>query len=826
MGTPARPAIDRRATSGALRKPRRSPLALAACLFVALLLPGCDRQTNREETPQAPTTQGQQQERTTPTPEKNSPPRRTKSRDYDFQNYTETGDLNALKKRGTIRFIGLAADEDDMLPRSAVITQRHFDLAMKLADQLGLEPRWIQVDTPEHALTMLKEGKADILAGNLTRTEEREKNFNLSQTMITAHQVLVTGADSPSIDKISELEGRTLSTLEGSTYAKSAKALQEKIPNLTLKFFAIKKSDNPDTLLDWLNQRKGVVTILDSNIVDNALKYRQDFHKGAAIGDKEEIVWAVRKNAPELKRKLNNFFTRTLVTAPDRTRSDWKSIKKSRVLRLLTYNGPTSYFIWQGALMGFDHDLVLKFAKAHDLELQLIVVPHDENLIDWLKDGKGDIAGASSTITDERKSQGIEFTTPYLEMPEQVLSNSKKPKVESLQDLNGRTLTLRAYSSFIETAKSLKKSGIDVKIEIAAPDISYEHLINMVADGELEATIVDAGAARIQASLRDSLVPGIEVSDPRPQGWMVNTGNEKLLEKLNEFIQNYRKTDDYATKVRMYFTPDKRFSKKVAAEIQPGKDISPYDDLVKAAAEKYEIDWLFVVAQMWQESSFNPKAESPVGAQGLLQVMPRTAEEMGYPPPLFDPRRGLEAGIKYMHWLQDRFDAEVDLENKLWFSLAAYNAGIGHVYDAQRLADKLGLDRNVWFDNVEKAMLKLSEPRYFNKARYGYARGAEPVEYVRNISQLYRTYSDINSESVRTRLPQLPPPAMIALVAHKPRLQAEGLFELTRKKPLPYCRYGILQNEQKKVLRRAQDVVSGQKIHARLAEGEITASVE
>ncbi|WP_288130409.1 transporter substrate-binding domain-containing protein [Microbulbifer sp.] len=748
MGTPPLSGTDCGHTRSHRLSCPRILIPLTICLM--LMLCGCDRSDNEY----APSGEQIQGANTSPTENTKKTPRRTKTRDYDFENYVETGDLKALKKRGVIRFVGLSADDDDMLPRSAVVTMKHFHLATELAERLGLEPRWVQASSPEHALQLLNEGKADIVAANLTRTKEREKNFALSQAIDDTKQVLVTSRENAPIDEISDLEGRTLSVLEGSTYADTARKLKKKIPSLKLDFWEVRKSGNLDRLLDRINQEKDFVTILDSNMVDSVADYRQDFQRGAILSDTEEIVWATRKKNPNLKHKLNTFLTRKLVSAPERTASDWKSIRKSRVLRLLTYNGPTSYFMWQGALMGFDYDLALKFAKKHDLELQVIVVPYDESLIDWLKAGKGDIAGASTTVTEERNKQGIQFTTPYLEMREQVISNTKKPKIETLQDLNGRTLTLRAYSSFIETARALQKSGIDLKIETADPDVSYAQLLNMVADGEIDATIADASAVKIAANLRDTATGGVMLSDPRAQAWMVLPENRRLLAHLNNFIGKYRKTGDYAVKVRTYFEPDERFAKKIAARVQPGEDISPYDNLVKNAAKKHDIDWLLVTAQMWQESSFNPKAESPVGAQGLLQVMPRTAEEMGYPPPLFDPERGLQAGVKYLDWLRDRFDPEVDLQNRLWLSLAAYNAGIGHVYDAQRLAETLGLDRNVWFDNVEVAMLKLSEPRYFNKARYGYARGAEPVEYVRKISRLYRAYSDVKSEGVASLFPR------------------------------------------------------------------------
>ncbi|WHI53440.1 transglycosylase SLT domain-containing protein [Microbulbifer sp. MLAF003] len=118
---------------------------------------------------------------------------------------------------------------------------------------------------------------------------------------------------------------------------------------------------------------------------------------------------------------------------------------------------------------------------------------------------------------------------------------------------------------------------------------------------------------------------------------------------------------------------------------------------------------------------------------------------------MFEPERGIKAGVKYMDWVRDRFNPALPTVNKLWFTLASYNAGYGHLLDAQRLAEQLGLDPNVWFDNVEVAMLKLAQPQYFKRARYGYVRGSEPVQYVRNISNLYKAYVEMMSDDVSMR---------------------------------------------------------------------------
>ena len=160
---------------------------------------------------------------------------------------------------------------------------------------------------------------------------------------------------------------------------------------------------------------------------------------------------------------------------------------------------------------------------------------------------------------------------------------------------------------------------------------------------------------------------------------------------------------------------------------------------MKKYAREYGFDWRLLVAQMYQESRFNPKAKSWVGARGLMQVMPRTAKELGFKN-LQDPDTGIHAGVKYLKWVRERFEPELDVRDRMWFTLAAYNAGQGHVKDARRLARRKGWNPNRWFDNVEKAMLLLSKRKYARRARHGYVRGREPVNYVRDIRNRFIAY--------------------------------------------------------------------------------------
>jgi membrane-bound lytic murein transglycosylase F len=142
-----------------------------------------------------------------------------------------------------------------------------------------------------------------------------------------------------------------------------------------------------------------------------------------------------------------------------------------------------------------------------------------------------------------------------------------------------------------------------------------------------------------------------------------------------------------------------------------------------------------------------------------MQLMPRTALSLGFKN-IDAPADGIQAGIKYMSWLGDRFSKELPVAERLWFSLAAYNAGIGHVHDARRLAGQIGLDPDRWFENTESAILLLAKKKYSSKARYGFVNGREPVNYVRDIKQRFEAYTELGDNLLGASI--LPQPSVLA----------------------------------------------------------------
>ena len=187
----------------------------------------------------------------------------------------------------------------------------------------------------------------------------------------------------------------------------------------------------------------------------------------------------------------------------------------------------------------------------------------------------------------------------------------------------------------------------------------------------------------------------------------------------------------------------KRYFPEKQRNIDNNFYISPYDKLVIKYAEKYQFDWRLVLAQMYQESKFRPNANSYSGAKGLMQIMPRTARELGYSK-VEDPETGIKAGLKYMKILRDRYGKEFSESERNWFALASYNAGYERIQDARKFAEELGYDSDRWFGHVELAMQKLAKPENRKYTRFGFCRCGQTVVYVRNIRKLYNSYIQLS----------------------------------------------------------------------------------
>ena len=407
---------------------------------------------------------------------------------------------------------------------------------------------------------------------------------------------------------------------------------------------------------------------------------------------------------------------------------------------MITRNSPETYFLWRGELMGFDYDLMKEFANRQGLTLQVIVAQTFDEMIQLLEEGRGDVIAAGISRTDERKTKHT-FSIRYNRVDEMLVAHRDSPEITTKESLRGRSIHIRQTSAFWTTGQELAKRYGTTLVPVDE-SISTEMLINQIANKEIDLTIADSNLVAIEMNFRDDIVAPMVLNETIPWAYIVRQNNSQLLNELNAYIRKEYRQTFYNVIKQKYFSDKSRKETHRQERVTRDSDLSPYDALVKRHSQRHNFDWRLITAQMYQESKFNPRAESGAGARGLMQVLPSTAEELGYDN-LKDPEVGIAAGVDYLNWTKERFTEDLPLEERLFFALAAYNAGFGHVYDAKRLAMRLGLDHRKWFNNVERAMLLLQQPEYYKNARFGYVRGSEPVNYVRTIHQRYMSYLEI-----------------------------------------------------------------------------------
>lgn len=722
------------------RDRKKSPVAAGLIILIlSLFVAGCSpRQASDSEAPASTETQSASNDATAVA---EAPAQPAVQPEPGAPQYIETGDLADIQRHGTIRLIIPRWSDAETLPREGFPTQVYRDLATGFVDSLGLELQWIPVSSYQDMITALLEGRGDLIVANLTHTDDRDKAIGFSLPLTQTNEVIITPANTTPLTGIENLQGKTIAVGTGTSFEETLKKVADSNPSVPFTLKALNDVKNPDTLLDRLVKKEFDATVLDNNIAAAVAAYRDDIQLNFDLNDIQNIAWATRPDAKELLTRLNLYITQTLTTSyrGQRFTDDFAAIKKRKTLRMLTRNSPTNYFLWRGELMGFEYDLVKKFADEHQLKLEVVVAPAKVDMIEWLKEGKADLIAAAMTILPERTERGIAFTRPYNKIGEQLAYHRDSPPLTSLEDLAGKTITVRQNTAYWHTAEQWLKQGHEFTLQPATDNLNTDEILAQVASGELKATLADSHLIAIEQRFHEALVTGYLQEPMREHGWAVRDNNPELLTALNQFLKKHYRGLFFNVTYNKYFKNKKRIGKYQGQRLNQQADLSPYDAKVKELASVYSLDWRLVIAQMYQESRFDPNARSFAGAEGLLQVLPRTAKEMGYTVP-FTETSGIEAGMQYLNWVRDRFEKTLPLQERIWFTLASYNAGYGHVYDARRLASQQGMNPDVWFGNVENAMLLLSHRKHYQKARFGYVRGREPVNYVREIRERYQAY--------------------------------------------------------------------------------------
>jgi membrane-bound lytic murein transglycosylase F len=409
-------------------------------------------------------------------------------------------------------------------------------------------------------------------------------------------------------------------------------------------------------------------------------------------------------------------------------------IREQGRIVMITQNSANTYYLYRGEAQGFEYELAREFAQFLDVDLE-VITPGWIEMFDKLDRGEGDFIAAGVTILPSRQIR-VDFSSPYLQVRQQVIVHRKNEGVSGIEDLKGRTVHVRAGTSYQNRIAALNEKGLDIDL-VLIPDIPTELLIGQVARGEIEITVADSNIALLNRRYNPDIRIAFPISGEQSLGWAVRNGDLALRTAVNSFLDQARKDGTFQDIYDHYYdnrvilgpVDARAFAEKVRTRLPR------YEETIRRQAELHGFDWRFIAAMIYQESHFNPRARSHTGVRGLMQITQATAREMGVDDRM-NPDASIRGGIKYLAKLADRFEDIEDERVRLLFALAAYNVGYGHVRDAQEIAGGKGLDPHSWSD-LKTVLPLLARPEYYRRARHGYARGTEPVRYVEHILTYY-----------------------------------------------------------------------------------------
>jgi len=443
--------------------------------------------------------------------------------------------------------------------------------------------------------------------------------------------------------------------------------------------------------------------------------------------------------------------SQALITA----QSGLKAILTRGKLVAVTDLGSTSYFVYRGEPMGYQYELLKLFADHLGVELELQVENNPEISLEKLNDGIYDLVAKNLTITHHRLEK-VAFTNPLMQT-RQVLVQRKPENWRKMRtwedvesklirnpvDLAGKTVYIQNNTAFHDRLIHLQKEiGAHINV-IVVPEKDTEDLIAMVARGEIDFTISHEQVASVNSKLYPDLDTQTAVSLIQNTGWAVRHGETELLDALNEWWGQFEQTAHARLLYDRYFNnPRGLHAGQREFHSRKGGKISTYDEIIRRYSKALGWDWRLVASLIYQESRFRTDVFSHAGAFGIMQFMPATANELGVDT-ASTPAEQIAAGIRYLRWLDQQFESEIsDPVERQKFVLAAYNAGIAHVYDARRLAVKHNKNPNIWEGNVDYYLLNKSKPIYYldEVVQYGYCRGEEPYRYVTEILDRYAHY--------------------------------------------------------------------------------------
>jgi membrane-bound lytic murein transglycosylase F len=430
-------------------------------------------------------------------------------------------------------------------------------------------------------------------------------------------------------------------------------------------------------------------------------------------------------------------------------------IRARHELRVVTLNLPTTYYLGANGPRGLEFELAKRFAADLAVNLDMHPVANESALREELASGRADIAAAQITDSMDWHGAGL-AAKPYSRIPQLVVYRRDHVRPENTGQFASTKLAVRAGSPQEEILQTISQSVPHMRFLETAPD--WADPLEDVDTGGADYAITDAR----EFSFSHQIYPAVQVAfalpTQRPVQWMVRPGARDLVDRVNAFFDQLSQSGQLAQLMQRETGDTRTFVYEESKEFQTlmQERLPRYRLWFQQASAETGLDWRLIAAVSYQESKWDPGAVSADDARGLMMLMDKTASRLGVKNS-HDPQEAIFAGARYLAEIHDHMPEHIPEPDRTWFTIAAYNCGTGHVEDARELAARSGKSSDSWAD-VRVQLPLLQQERYSQAARYGYARGWEPVQMVDRVQRFltlleWQPGEGLTSQSTRVKQP-------------------------------------------------------------------------
>jgi len=417
-------------------------------------------------------------------------------------------------------------------------------------------------------------------------------------------------------------------------------------------------------------------------------------------------------------------------------------VERDRIRVLVPYS-KTFYFLDGAHQRGLTYDVLMEFEKSinerlkrNTITVRVIVIPtRRDRLLPGLVEGRGDIAAGNLTITSERLKL-VDFSDAGMTgVDEIIVTGLRTPSIKTVDDLSGKEIHVRASSSYYQSLKDLneqfRKEGKEkIKLVPVDENLEDEDLLEMMNIGLISMIVIDSHKGQFWSQIFENITlhPDIKLRSGGQIAWAFRKNSPKLKSVINAFAKSHKKGTRLGNILFNRYLKNTKWVRNSLNEKEL-KRLREAIEFFKKYAGQYDFDWLMVAALAYQESRIDQSVRSSTGAIGVMQVLPSTAADPNVSIPNIEKlESNIHAGVKYLRFLRNRYfeNEPMDEANKTLFTFAAYNAGPAKITSLRKQAQQAGLDRNVWFRNVEVIAARKI--------------GRETVHYVSNIYKYYTAY--------------------------------------------------------------------------------------